>query len=185
MLRAHIEQEIRDDVARVGEQIETPHGLTERLLARDYGIGRRSRLVAVAACLVVLLALVCSLVVVNTGGNQPVAASVLASEFNVFNRPATPSDAISRTSFPIEVPLTHAGKLAATRLLASNPGYGVTRVYAAMFPTQLCILVRGVSGQTSGGCEPTPGVESAHMEPEIVTGSPTTEDSQSVSWPTT
>jgi hypothetical protein len=173
MLSAHIEQEIRDDFARVGDQIETPHGLTERLLARNHRNGRRSRLVALGACVVALVALVVSLVVVNTGDNQPVAASVLKSEFHVFNRPATPSDAVSRTSFAIQLPLTRAEQHVTTRLLASNPGYGITRVYAAMFPTQLCILVRAQHGQMSGGCELTSGVESAHMEAETETGSPT------------
>jgi hypothetical protein len=169
MLSAHIEQEFRDDLARVGDQIETPQGLTERLLARNHGRGRRSRLVALGACVVALLALVVSLVVANTGTNQPVAASVLKSEFNVFNHPAKPSDAVSALAFPIEVPLTRAEQHVTTRLLASNPGYGITRVYAAMFPTQLCILVRAVHGQMSAGCATTTGVESAHME-EISTG---------------
>jgi hypothetical protein len=173
MLSAHIEQEFRDDLARVGDQIETPQGLTERLLARNHGYGRRSRLVALGACVVALLALVVSLVVANTGNNQPVAASVLKSEFNVFNRPAKPSDTVSPLAFPIELPLTRAEQHVTTRLLASNPGYGITRVYAAMFPTQLCIVVRAVRGQMSGGCELTSGVVSAHMEAETITGSPT------------
>lgn len=170
MLNAQIEQEMRDDFAEVREDIEAPDGLTERLLAQDYRFGGRSKLlISVIVCLIAVLALVATLVVLNTGNRQPVAASVLASEFNVFNRPATTSDALPPTWPLARLFLRHKGEPTAIRLLASNPGYGVVSVYAATYPNEICLLERDTSGG-SAACGNTHDVESSHVDFGTVSG---------------
>ena len=92
MLSSNLEHELRTEFANVGTRIQAPDGLTERLLSENYRPKGRGRLlVPVLVCSIAVLTLGGVLVAMNLGGGQPVAASVLASEFNVFNRPATPS----------------------------------------------------------------------------------------------
>ena len=95
MLSPNLEHELRTEFVKVGSHIQAPDGLTERLLREDYRPRGRSRLlVPLLLCSIAVLTLGGVLVAINLSGGQPVAASVLASEFNVFNRPATPSVAL-------------------------------------------------------------------------------------------
>ena len=91
--------------------------------------GRARLLVPLLLCLIAVLTLGGVLVAINvSGGLKPVAASVLASEFSVFNRPASPSDALP-SNWPVVETLGWRGERpAATRLLASNPGFGIDKV---------------------------------------------------------
>jgi hypothetical protein len=122
----------------------------------------------VIVCLVALLALVAVLVAVNVGNRQPVAASVFASEFNVFNRPTSPSDALpSRVAQRL---IARKGTPTATRLLAFNPGYGVVSVYAATYPNEICLIDIETNGGDTG-CTDTRSVEIGHVDFGTVSGS--------------
>jgi hypothetical protein len=95
MLSPNLEHELRTEFVNVGSRIQAPDGLTERLLCEDYRPRGRARLlVPLLVCSIAVLTLGGVLVAINLSGRQPAAASVLASEFNVFNRPATSSVAI-------------------------------------------------------------------------------------------
>ena len=98
MLSPNLEHELRTEFVNVGNHIEAPDGLTERLLREDYRPRGRARLlVPLLLCSIAVLTLGGVLVAINLSGRQPAAASVLASEFSVFNRPASPSDALPST----------------------------------------------------------------------------------------
>ena len=95
MLSPNLEHELRTEFVNVGSHIQTPDGLTERLLREDYRPRERARLlVPLLLCSIAALTFGGVLVAINLGGRQPAAASVLASEFNVFNGPASPSVAL-------------------------------------------------------------------------------------------
>jgi hypothetical protein len=110
------------------------------------------------------------LVAVNLSGRQPAAASVLASEFSVFNRPASPSDAL-----PSHWPLAQNKKLTASRLLASNPGYGIEKVYAATYPNDICLFVQEAQETHGdfGSCNPPRVLETTHAMFAWTSGSST------------
>ena len=104
------------------------------------------------------------LIAINLGGGQPVAASVLASEFNVFNRPATPSVALPSKWLLAQEFLALNGTPTATRLLASHPGYGIEGVYAATYPKKICVFVHEIP-ETGGGfssCDTPRELETQH-----------------------
>jgi hypothetical protein len=104
------------------------------------------------------------LVAINLSGRQPAAASVLASEFNVFNGPASPSVALPSKWLLAQEFLALNWRPTATRLLASNPGYGIEDVYAATYPKRICLFVHEVQ-ETGGGfssCDTPRELETQH-----------------------
>jgi hypothetical protein len=164
MLSPNLEHELRTEFVNVGSHIQAPDGLTERLLREDYRPRGRARLlVPLLLCSIAVLTLGGVLVAINLSGRQPAAASVLASEFSVFNRPASPSDALP-SNWPVSQSLGWRGdRPTATRLLASNPGYGIEKVYAATHPYEICLFVVQKRGGVSGGsCETSRGTEAQH-----------------------
>jgi hypothetical protein len=162
MLSANLEHELRTEFFNVGNRIQAPDGLTERLLREDYRPrGRVRLLVPLLLCSIAALTLGGVLVAINLTGRTPAAASVLASEFSVFNRPDSSSDALP-SIWPIAVDEIHPGeKPTASRLLASHPGYGIEEVYAATYPKDVCLFVRKAGGG-SGDCIPLDVLEPAH-----------------------
>jgi len=171
MLSPYLEHELRTEFVNVGNHIEAPDGLTERLLREDYRPrGRASLLIPLLLCSIAVLTLGGVLVAINLSGRQPAAASVLASEFNVFNRPASPSEAL-----PSNWPLAQNKKLTASRLLASNPGYGIEKVYAATYPNEICLFVQKVqeAGGDFGSCNPPRELENSHAMFAWTSGSST------------
>ncbi len=176
MLSPHLEHELRNEFVNVGNHIEAPDGLTERLLRVDYRPRGRARLlVPLLLCLIAVLTLGGVLVAINVSGGQPVAASVLASEFSVFNRPASPSDALP-SNWPVVETLGWRGERpAATRLLASNPGFGIDKVYAATYPDEICLFVQQVqeTGEAFGSCGNSRGTEAQHAMFQWTSGSST------------
>ncbi len=101
MLSPNLERELRNEFVNVGSDVEAPDGLTERLLREDYRPRGRARLlIPLLLCSIAVLTLGGVLVAINLSGRQPAAASILASEFNVFNRPASSSDALP-SNFPL------------------------------------------------------------------------------------
>jgi hypothetical protein len=171
MLSPNLEHELRTEFVNVGSHIEAPDGLTERLLREDYRPRGRARLlVPLLLCSIAVLTLGGVLVAINLGGRQPAAASVLASEFNVFNRPASPSDTL-----PSNWRLPQNKKLAASRLLASNPGYGIEKVYAATYPNDICLFVQKAleTGGDFGSCNPPRVLETTHAMFAWTSGSST------------
>ena len=165
MLSPNLEHELRTEFVKVGSHIQAPDGLTERLLREDYRPRGRSRLlVPLLLCSIAVLTLGGVLVAINLSGGQPVAASVLASEFNVFNRPATPSVALPSKWLLAQEFVALNGRPTATRLLASNPGYGIEGVYAASYPKRICLFIREVP-ETGGGfssCDTPRELETQH-----------------------
>jgi hypothetical protein len=104
------------------------------------------------------------LVAINLSGRQPAAASVPASEFNVFNRPASPAVALPSKWLLAQEFLAVNGTPTATHLLASNPGYGIEGVYAATYPNRICVFVHEVP-ETGGGfssCDTPRELETQH-----------------------
>ena len=165
MLSPNLEHELRADFVKVGNHIHAPDGLSERLLREDYRPrGRARSLVPLLVCSIAVLTLGAVLVAMNIGGRQPAAASVLASEFSVFNRPASPSDALP-SNWPVAQTLGWRGERpTATRLLASNPGYGIETAYAATYPDEICLYVQKIQepGVAFVSCGNTRGTESQH-----------------------
>jgi hypothetical protein len=164
MLSPNLEHELRNEFVNVGSHIQAPDGLTERLLREDYRPRGRARLlIPLLLCSIAVLTLGGVLVAINLSGRQPAAASVLASEFSVFNRPASSSDALP-SNWPLAQSLGWRGERpTATRLLASNPGYGIEKVYAATYPNEICLFVVQKTGGVSGGsCENSRGTETQH-----------------------
>jgi hypothetical protein len=171
MLNPELEQELRFEFVEVGGHIQAPDDLTERLLAQDYRLGGRTRfLVPVIVCLIALMALAGVLVAVNVGNRQPVAASVLASEFNVFDRPTSSSDVLPAGWALAHRLIARKGTPTAIRLLASHPGYGVVSVYALTYPNQICRLEMETNGG-DGACTDTRSVETGHVDFGTVSGS--------------
>ena len=168
MLSPNLEHELRTEFVKVGSHIQAPDGLTERLLREDYRPRGRARLlVPLLLCSIAVLTLGGVLVAINLSGRHPAAASVLASEFSVFNRPASASDAL-----PSHWPLAQSEKLTASRLLASNPGYGIEKVYAATYPNEICLFVQKTGGDF-GGCNPPRVLETTHAMFSWTSGSST------------
>ena len=176
MLSPNLEHELRTEFVNVGSHIQAPNGLTERLLREDYRPSGRARLlVPLLLCSIAVLTLGGVLVAINLSGRQPAAASVLASEFNVFNRPASPSDALP-SNWPVAQILGWRGERpTATRLLASNPGYGIEKVYAATYPNEICLFVQKVqeTGRGFGSCEVPRHLETQHAMFQWTSGSST------------
>ncbi len=175
MLSPNLEHELRIEFVNVGSHIQAPDGLTERLLREDYRPRERARLlVPLLLCSIAVLTLGGVLIAINLSGGQPVAASVLASEFNVFNRPATSSVALPSKWLLAQEFLALNGTPTATRLLASHPGYGIEGVYAATYPNRICVFVHEVP-ETGGGfssCDTPRELETRHAMFEWTTGSP-------------
>ncbi len=168
MLSPNLEHELRTEFVNVGSHIQAPDGLTERLLREDYRPRGRSRLlVPLLLCSIAVLTLGGVLVAINLSGRQPAAASVLASEFSVFNRPASPSDAL-----PSNLPGAQNKNFTASRLLASNPGYGIEKVYAATYPNEICLFVQKTGGG-GGSCNPPRVLETTHAMFQWTSGSST------------
>jgi hypothetical protein len=165
MLSPNLEHELRTEFVNVGNHIEAPDGLTERLLREDYRPRERARLlVSLLLCSIAVLTLGGVLVAINLSSGQPVAASVLASEFNVFNGPATSSVALPSKWLLAQEFLALNGTPTATRLLASNPGHGIEEVYAATYPKKICLFVHEVQ-ETGGGfssCDTPRELETQH-----------------------
>jgi hypothetical protein len=167
MLSPKLEDELRTEFANAGSRIQAPDDLTECLLRKDYRPRGRARfLVPLLVCSIVVLTLGGVLVSINLSGREPADASVLASEFSVFNRPASPSDALP-SNFPLTDSLPASAqnkKLTGARLLASKPGYGIEKVYAATYPNATCLFVQRApeSGGDSGGCSPPRVLETSH-----------------------
>ena len=176
MLSPNLEHELRTEFVNVGNHIEVPNGLTERLLREDYRLrGRAGLLVPLLLCSIAVLTLCVVLVAINLSGRQPAAASVLASEFNVFNRPASPSDDLP-SKWPLAQTLGWRGERpTATRLLASNPGYGIEKVYAATYPNEICLYVQELQepGVGFGSCENSRATETQHAMFQWTSGSST------------
>jgi hypothetical protein len=176
MLSPNLEDELRTEFINVGTRIQAPDGLTERLLRENYRPRGRGRLlVPLLLCSIAVLTLGGVLVAMNLSSGQPVAASVLASEFNVFNRPATPSVALPSKWLLAQEFLALNGMPTGTRLLASNPGYGIEGVYAATYPNKICLFVHEVP-ETGGGfssCDTPRELETRHAMFLWTTGSST------------
>lgn len=131
---------------------------------------RPSKAVLLGAVTLILLGFVAGLIVLNTNNRQPADASVLASEFKVFNRPMTPSDIIPPTWPIARAFLPTQGRPTATRLLASNPGYGVQDVYAASYPSKVCLLLQAVHGGETATCDQISSVEANHLNVGTISG---------------
>jgi hypothetical protein len=165
MLSPNLEHELRTEFVNVGSHIQAPDGLTERLLRENYRPrGRARHLVPLLLCSITGLTFGGVLVAINLSGRQPAAASVLASEFNVFNGPASPSVTLPSKWLLAQEFLALNGRPTATRLLASNPGYGIEGVYAATYPNKICVFVHEVP-ETGGGfssCDTPRELETQH-----------------------
>ena len=97
MLNPQLESEMRSDFVQAGDRVDIPSGLSERLLSREYSFGPPRYLArALVLAAVVVLVVVGAAIGLTLVGRQPVAASGLASEFQVFNRPATPIPSLSQ-----------------------------------------------------------------------------------------
>ena len=135
MLSPNLEHELRNELVNVGNHIQAPDDLTERLLREDYRPRGRARLlVPLLLCSIAVLTLGGVLMAINLSGRQPAEASVLASEFSVFNRPASSSDALP-SNWPASQSLGwRGGEAYGDPPPRTNPGYGIEKVYAATYP---------------------------------------------------
>jgi hypothetical protein len=162
MLNLQLEIELRRDFVQAGERVEIPSGLRERLLNSEYSFGPPRHLArALVLAAVVVLALAGAAIGLTLAGRQPVAASGLASEFQVFNRPATQSDSPDRNVSYVRL-TERLGQPTAVRLLAQNPGNGISTVYAVTYPHQICLVEQDSSGG-GAGCNSVEGLESKHV----------------------
>jgi hypothetical protein len=167
MLSPQRESELRKDFVQAGERVEVPSGLSGRLLNSEYSFGPPRHLArALVLATAVVLALAGAAIGLTLAGRQPVAASGLASEFQVFNRPATQSDSPDRNVSYIRL-TERLGQPTAVRLLAQNPGNGISTVYAVTYPHQICLVEQDSSGG-SAGCNSVEGLEGKHVMFEVI-----------------
>jgi hypothetical protein len=168
MLSPQLESELRRDFVQAGDRVEIPSGLSERLLNSEYSFGPPRHLArALVLATAVVLALAGAAVGIALAGRHPVAASGLASEFQVLNRPATQSDFPLPSNSSYSRLTERLGQPTAVRLLAQDPGNGISTVYAVTYPHQICLVEQDSSGG-GAGCNSVEGLESEHVMFEVI-----------------